>query len=67
MRPRVLADATVTKLYTMPGHWAVDVTGKAPHAWTKSYTIQAAHEADAAFQGIDRFVAEVERLRAELN
>lgn len=47
------------------GHFKVEVWGKAPHDYVRTYEILAKNETTAAQQGIARFVKEIEALTAE--
>lgn len=64
--PRVLASATVDVIRPpMPpaaGIFSVKVWGKAPYDQTRIYEIRAKNDTNAAQQGIDRFVKEMEDL-----
>jgi hypothetical protein len=57
---RILAQAIVDDL----GHnlFRVTVWGQEPHDYTRTYEITAADDNMAAREGLDRFVAEIERL-----
>jgi hypothetical protein len=44
------------------GKFKVNVWGKEPHDYVRIYEIQAKTEGDAAREGIDRFVADIEQL-----
>lgn len=53
----VLADATVDLISRVQRPWLfrVTVTGKPPHAQTRSYTIAAESDNSAAFKGLELF------------
>ena len=57
---RILASATVDTI--KPGLFRVHVWGKEPHDYTRTYEIAAEDDNMAAREGLDRFVAEIERL-----
>lgn len=57
---RILASATVDMIG--PGFYRVHVWGKEPHDYTRTYEIVALDDNVAAREGLDRFVAEIERL-----
>ena len=59
--PRIKARAIVDQV--KPGRkplWRVIVTGYPPHEEERIYRIKAKVDEDAAFEGINRFVAEME-------
>lgn len=59
IRP-VYASATVDVI--SENHFLVEVWGREPHDYVRRYKIFAKDEGKAAFEGIDRFKAEMEEL-----
>ena len=59
---RILCKATVDQVADCT--WEVTVWGEAPFDVTRNYTIHAKDDNSAAFEGISRFTAEMEALRA---
>jgi hypothetical protein len=49
------------------GMFSVEVWGKPPYDYTRTYEIQAKNDTLAAQEGIRRFVAEMEKLPVEGN
>ena len=65
MNERVLASAIVDLLEDGPMPvWSVEVWGEPPFCDRRTYTIEAKTDNNAAQEGIDRFVREMESLRA---
>lgn len=66
---RILANAVLdVELDPTPvrlGRFRVEVWGKEPHDYCRTYTIQAASDTLAAQEGLRRFVEEIEALIAE--
>ncbi len=67
--PRVLANAVVDVLKPATpqtvGHFRVEVWGKEPYDYVRTYEIMAKSDTIAAQQGIARFVDEMEKLPVE--
>lgn len=60
---RVLAQATLRSWIGYDGlFYHVTVTGQPPHAQTRTYSIAAKSDTDAAQQGLHRFTEEMEAL-----
>jgi hypothetical protein len=60
---RVKASAQPRMLkFGRPATWEVEVWGEPPHDHRRTYTIVAASDKDAAFEGIHFFVEEMEAL-----
>jgi len=63
---RILANAVVDVLKPATpktiGHFKVEVWGKAPYDYVRTYEIMAKNDTIAAQQGIARFVAEMEKM-----
>jgi hypothetical protein len=49
------------------GKWHVEVWGDEPHDFRRTYTIDAESDQKAAFEGIRRFVEEMEAREQESN
>jgi len=65
MNERVLASAIVDLLEDGPmPMWSVEVWGEPPFCYRRTYTIEAKTDNNAAQEGIDRFVREMESLSA---
>lgn len=66
---RVLANAVVDVIKPATplrvGHFKVEVWGKAPYDYVRTYEIMAKSDTIAAQQGIARFVEEMEKLPVE--
>ena len=63
MSERVLASAIVDKLEDGPSPvWSVEVWGQPPFSERRIYTIEAKTDNNAAQEGINRFVEEMENL-----
>lgn len=66
---RILANAVVDVIKPATplriGHFRVEVWGKAPYDYVRTYEIMAKNETSAAQQGIAKFVAEMEKLPAQ--
>lgn len=67
--PRILANAVVDVLkHPTPktiGHYKVEVWGREPYDYVRTYEIMARNDTIAAQQGIARFVNEMEALPVE--
>jgi hypothetical protein len=67
--PRVLANAVVDVLKPATpktiGHFRVEVWGREPYDYVRTYEIMAKSDTIAAQQGIARFVAEMENMPVE--
>jgi hypothetical protein len=67
--PRVLCNAIVEVLKPATpqriGHFKVEVWGKAPYDYVRTYEIMAKNDTIAAQQGIARFVKEMEEMPVE--
>jgi hypothetical protein len=67
--PRVLANAVVDVIKPatpqMIGHFKVEVWGREPYDYVRTYEIMAKSDTIAAQQGIARFVAEMENMPVE--
>ena len=65
MSERVLASAIVDLMESGPvSVWEVTVWGQPPFNYSRTYTIEAKTDNNAAQEGINRFVEEMENLRA---
>lgn len=66
---QILAKAVVdVELEPTPvrlGRFAVEVWGEAPYDYVRKYVIQAKSDNEAAREGLDRFVEEIQVLLAE--
>ena len=66
---RILANAVVDVIKPATplrvGHFKVEVWGKAPYDYVRTYEIMAKSDTIAAQQGIARFVEEMEKLPVE--
>ena len=66
---RILANAVVDVIKPATpqriGHFRVEVWGKAPYDYVRTYEIMAKNDTVAAQQGIARFVAEMEAMPVE--
>jgi hypothetical protein len=67
--PRVLANAVVDVIKPATpqtiGHFKVEVWGREPYDYVRTYEIMAKSDTIAAQQGIARFVAEMENMPVE--
>ena len=65
MSDRVLASAIVDLLEDGPDPvWSVEVWGEPPFSYRRTYTIEAKTDNNAAQEGINQFVEEMENLRS---
>jgi len=65
MSDRILASAIVDLIDAAPvSIWSVEVWGQPPFSYRRTYTIEAKTDNNAAQEGINRFVEEMENLRS---